>query len=217
MSYYGRILSVTNRNEAAISVLRESIDMAGRYAGPDSPVAIQARVFLGEALLANGAHAEGASTLAQAHDSALAHYGAANPLTLRTEIAVAQLAAGDGNYQLAQPQLIEAVAGLRKVGAQGAATLAMALEALGTVESAQGLSADALAALQEAVAIRERTPDDIWELAQARERLGEALAKSGSTSAPAMLKKASLDLESQLGANHPQTLRAKAALAKAGA
>jgi eukaryotic-like serine/threonine-protein kinase len=215
MSYYGRILAVTNRNEAAISVLRESTDMAGRYAGPDSPVAIQARVFLGEALLANGAHAEAVSTLTQVHESALAHYGAANPLTLRTEIAVAQLAASDGNYQVAQPQLTEAVAGLRKVGAQGAATLAMALEALGTVESAQGQTADALAVLQEAVAIREKTPDDIWELAQARERLGEALTKSGSTSAPAMLKKAALDLELQLGANHPQTLRAKAALARA--
>jgi eukaryotic-like serine/threonine-protein kinase len=212
MSYYGRILAVTNRNEAAISVLREAIVMASRYAGPDSPVAIQARVFLGEALLANGTRSEAASTLTQAHDSALAHYGAANPLTLRTEIAVAQLAASDGNFRAAQPQLIEAVAGLRKLGAQSATTLAMALEALGTVESVQGQSADALAALQEAVAIREKTPDDIWELAQVRERLGEALAKSGSASAPAMLKKASLDLESQLGANHPQTLRAKAAI-----
>jgi hypothetical protein len=32
-----------------------------------------------------------------------------------------------------------------------------------------------------------------------------------------MLKKASIDLESQLGANHPQTLRAKLALQRAGA
>jgi eukaryotic-like serine/threonine-protein kinase len=217
MSYYGRILSITNRNGPAISVLRESMDMASRYAGPDSPVAIQARTFLGEALAANGAHEEATSILTKAHDSALAHYGVINPLTLRAEISVAQLAASDGNYQTAQPQLAEAVAGLRKLGAQSAATLAMALEALGTVESAQGRTADAETLLREAVEIREKTPDDIWELAQAQERLGENLAKSGSAAAPAMLKKASVDLESQLGANHPQTARAKAALARTGA
>ena len=81
----------------------------------------------------------------------------------------------------------------------------------------QGRNADAETVLKEAVSIREKTPEDIWELAIAQERLGEALAKSGSPAAPALLKKASIDLESQLGANHPQTLRAKAALARLGA
>jgi non-specific serine/threonine protein kinase/serine/threonine-protein kinase len=217
MSYYGRILSVTNRNEAAISVLRESIDMAARYTGPESPVTIQARVFLGEAQLANGAHADATGTLTKAHDAALAHYGVGHPLTLRTEIAVGLLAASDGNDHLADQQLTEAVAGLRKLGAQSAATLAMALEGLGSVDSAEGHAAEAEALLREAVSIREKTPDDIWELAQAQERLGEALAKSGNAGAGAMLKKARADLESQLGANHPQTLRAKAALARLGA
>ena len=214
MSYYGRILSVTNRNEPAISVLRQAAEMAGRYAGPESPVALQARIFLGEALLANAAHAEAASTLTQAHEAALKHYGAAHPLTLRAEIAVGQLAASEANYPAAQAQFAEAAAGLRKLGAQSAATLAMALENLGTVESAQGRTADAETVLKEAVSIRQGTPDDIWELAIAEERLGEALAKSGSPAASALLKKASTDLESQLGANHPQTLRAKAALAR---
>jgi non-specific serine/threonine protein kinase/serine/threonine-protein kinase len=213
MSYYGRILSVTNRNEPAISVLRQAAEMASRYAGPDSPVALQARIFLGEALLANAAHAEAASTLTQAHEAALKHYGAAHPLTLRAEIAVGQLAASEGNYPAAQAQFAEAAAGLRKSGAQSAATLAMALENLGTVESAQGRNADAATVLKEAVSIRQGTPDDIWELAIAEERLGEALAKSGSPVASALLKQASTDLESQLGTNHPQTLRAKAALA----
>jgi hypothetical protein len=217
MSYYGRILSITNRNEPAISVLRQAAEIAARYAGPDSPVALQARIFLGEALLASAAQGEAASTLKEAYQVSLAHYGPAHPLTLRAEIAVAQLAAIEGNYPLAERQLAEAGAGLRKLGAQSAATLAMALENLGSVESAQGRNADAETALKEAVSIREKTPDDIWELAQAQERLGEALAKSGSAEAPALLKKAGLDLESQLGANHPQTLRAKAALKRLGA
>ena len=64
------------------------------------------------------------------------------------------------------------------------------------MELKQGNTASASAALQEAVALREKYPDDIWELAEARERLGEALAKSGSAAAPPLLKKASQDLES---------------------
>jgi lipopolysaccharide biosynthesis regulator YciM len=172
---------------------------------------------LGEALLANAAHVEAASTLQEAYQASLAHYGAAHPLTLRAEIGAAQLAASQGNYPQAVRQLAEAGAGLRKLGAQSAATLAMALESLGTVEAAQGRNADAETVLKEAVSIREKTPDDIWELAQAQERLGEVLAKSGSAEAPALLKKASIDLEAQLGADHPQTLRAKAALKRLGA
>jgi hypothetical protein len=213
MSYYGRILSVTNRYEAAVSMLRESVDMASRYVGPDSPVAIQARTFLGEALL-GAADPQAASTLAAVRQSTLTHYGAAHPLTLRAEIATAQLAASQGNNQAAQQQYAEAVLGLRKLGVQSAANLAMALEGLGSADAALGRNGEAVSLLREAVLIREKAPDDIWELAQARERLGEALAASGSNEAPAVLKNASSDLESQLGANHPQTLRAKAALAQ---
>ncbi len=211
MSYYGRILSITNRNEAAISILRQAAEMAARYAGSDSPLALQARIFLGEALL-TADQSDAAGTLKASYQAASAHYGPAHPLTLRAEIALAQLAVSKGDYPQAERQFAEAGAGLRKFGAQSAATLAMALEGLGSVESAQGRQSEAQAALREAVSIRERTPDDVWELAQAQERLAEVLAKSGSAEAPALLKKASVDLESQLGANHPQTLRAKAAL-----
>jgi hypothetical protein len=70
------------------------------------------------------------------------------------------------------------------------------------------------ATLKEAVAIREKSPEDLWELARARERLGEMLLKAGSAAAPDTLKKAAHDLESQLGADHPETMRAKAALAR---
>lgn len=68
--------------------------------------------------------------------------------------------------------------------------------------------------VNEAVAIREQSPNDLWELAEARERLGETLLKAENAAAPDLLKKAAHDLESQLGADHPQTLRAKAALAR---
>jgi predicted Ser/Thr protein kinase len=213
MGYYGKLLSITNRNEPAISVLREANDLAVRYAGAGSPLAIQNRIFLGEAQLAIGDQQQASVSLNAAHDAALAQYGAAHPLALRTQLALAQWAAAAGDYENAQAQLQPTVAGLRKLGAQGESNLAQALESLGDVELKQGKSALASVTLQEAVALREKYPDDTWELAEARERLGEALARGGSDAAPAILKKAAQDLESQLGANHPQTLRAKAALA----
>lgn len=81
------------------------------------------------------------------------------------------------------------------------------------MQSSKGEIQQADVSLREAVALREKSPDDLWELAQARERLGETLFKSGSDAAPALLKKAARDLESELGADHPQTLRARSALA----
>jgi non-specific serine/threonine protein kinase/serine/threonine-protein kinase len=215
MGYYGKVLSITNRNEPAISVLREATDLGVRYAGAGSPVAIQNRLFLGEAQLAIGDQQQAAVTLNAAHDAALAQYGAAHPLTLRTQLALAQLIAVAGDYEKAQTQLLATVAGLRKLGAQGESNLALALESLGDAEAHLGQIESASATLKEAVAIREKSPDDLWEMAQARERLGETLLKAGSAAAPDLLMKAAHDLESQLGADHPQTLRAKAALARA--
>jgi tetratricopeptide (TPR) repeat protein len=220
LGYYGKVLSITNRNEPAISVLRQATDLGVRYAGGASPVAIQNRLFLGEAQLAIGDRQQAAAALTAAHDAALAQYGAAHPLSLRTQLALAQLAAAAGDYEKARVQSQAAVEGLRKLGAQGESNLALALESLGDEESHLGRLAEAGAALKEAVAIREKTPDDLWELAEARERLGENLLKAGSAAAAGsgeahdLLAKAAHDLESQLGADHPQTLRAKAALSR---
>jgi tetratricopeptide (TPR) repeat protein len=213
MGYYGKLLSITNRNEPAISVLLDATALGERYAGAASPLAIQNRLFLGEAQLAIGDQQKAGVTLSAAHDAALAEYGASHPLTLRSQLALAQLAAA-GNDEKAQGQLRATVEGMRKLGAQGESNLAQALEALGEGQSRLGRLDQASATLKEAVAIREKSPDDLWELAQARERLGEALLMAGDPAAPDLLKQAAHDLESQLGADHPQTLRAKQALAK---
>jgi predicted Ser/Thr protein kinase len=214
MGYYGRLLSITNRNEPAISVLHEATDLAVRYAGANSPLAIQNRVFLGEAQLAIGDQQQAAVSLNTAHDSALAQYGATHPLTLRTQLALAERAAGAGDFESAETLLQPTVEGLRKLGPQGEPNLAQALEVLGDAALHLGQNQLAGATLREAVTIREKSPDDLWELALARERLGETLAQDGSAAAPEILKKAAHDLESQLGADHPETLRAKAAVAR---
>jgi tetratricopeptide (TPR) repeat protein len=214
LGYYGKVLSITNRNEPAISVLRQATDLGVRYAGAGSPVAVQNRLSLGEAQLAIADVQQAAATLTGAHDAALAKYGAAHLLTLRTQLALAQVAAAGGDHDKARVQLQTTVEGLRKLGAQGESNLAQALESLGDEESQLGQLAEAGVMLKEAVAIREKSPDDLWELAEARERLGETLLKAGGAAAPDLLKKAARDLESQLGADHPQTLRAKSALSR---
>jgi non-specific serine/threonine protein kinase/serine/threonine-protein kinase len=224
MGYYGRVLAITNRNSLAVADLREATDIAVRYAGAGSPLAVQNRLFLGEAQLSLGDQAAAGVTLAAAHDAAAGQYGSAHALTLRTALGLAELSQAAGDLPKAQLQLLDIVAGLRTLGAQNESILALALVTLGDVELSQGQFAPASKHLQEAVALREKTPDDLWELAQARERLGETLLKSAGAgagavvgagaAAPALLKKAAQDLETQLGANHPETLRAKAAVAQ---
>lgn len=213
MGYYGRVLSITNRAPLAVGVLHEASDLANRYAGPASPVAILDRLYLGEAEATSGDAKAAALTLSAAHDTALAQYGAGHLLVLRTQLALAQLAADRGEYDHALAELSAATGALRKLGAQSETTLAQALEATGSACLSAGRSADAVAPLREAVGIREKSPEDLWELAQARERLGEALAPSGG-GALELLQNAARDLESQLGASHPATLRAKQAVAR---
>jgi hypothetical protein len=153
--------------------------------------------------------------LAAAHDAALAQYGAAHLLSLRTELALLQVDLSLGSYQDAARQLGPVVERLKSLGVQGEPIRAQALETLGTAFLGDHRHKDAAAVLQEAVDIRVKAPSDIWELALAQERLGEALAGLGERAAADMLKNAARDLESQLGASHPETMRAAAALANA--
>ena len=219
LGYYGKALYLTNRIEPALAVLREASDMAGRYAGDASPVALQNRLFLGEAQLAAGDARAAAATLGAARDAALAQYGAAHVLTLRIQLALAQSAAAGGAD--ARAALQAAVAGLRHLGPTAETNLAQALLALGEVQMKRSEIAQAQATFKEAVALREKSPEDRWESAEARERLGEALAlRSGDGSGDAaadLLRGAARDLETELGAAHPQTVRAKNALARLAA
>jgi non-specific serine/threonine protein kinase/serine/threonine-protein kinase len=236
MGYYGKLLSITNRNSEAIAVLREAIDLGVRYAGAGSPLDVQNRIFLGEAEFSLGDLKAAAATLGATHDMALKQYGGANLSTLRAELALAQVEAAAGQaaggqaaggqaavgqaagghaaagQAAALAHLTDAVAGLRKLGSSGEANLARALTLLGELHLRLGQVTDAGADLREALALREKYPEDVWELAQVRERLGESLAAGHSAAAAPLLQQAARDLEAQLGADHPETLRAKAAM-----
>jgi eukaryotic-like serine/threonine-protein kinase len=215
MGYYGKLLSITDRSGLAISTLREAVELGTRFAGKNSPVTLQDTLFLGEAELAAGDLPAAQLTLVSAHDAAVAQYGANHALTLRSELALAQVASAQGHNPEAETQLVAIVAGLRKLGAASEANLAQALEALGEVQIAQGRAQPAIAALQEAVALRAKSHDQTWELAKAHERLGEAFELSGDSAASsALLQQALVSLTEALGATNPQTLRAKSALAR---
>lgn len=213
LGYYGKLLTITDRTAAAIDQLHQGVSLANQYAGANSPVGLLNRLFLGEAELAASQLAQAGATLAAAHEAAIAQYGPMHPLSLRTQLALAQVRGAAGHDSEAHAQLSAVVASLRKAGAQGEPSLAQALQALGEVQLREHQTPQAVAALREAVALREKIHLPTWDLAEAQERLGEALAASGSDAAPAMLKKAAQALESQLGSSHPETLRAKAAVA----
>ncbi len=131
MSYYGRILSITNRNEpgnqhaAAIGGHRGPLRrtrQSGRASGAD---------ILGRSAVGSGNQSEASGMLKEAYQDSLAHYGAAHPLTLRAEIAVGQLAASEGNYPRRSGSLPRPARDCANSARKARPRLAMALEELG--------------------------------------------------------------------------------------
>jgi len=217
MGYYGRLLTITNRQAQAVATLKEAAALGERYAGESSPLALQNRLFLGEAQLGAGDIAGARATLEAAHGVSLGQYGPSHVLTQRAALALARVDLAEGNVDTARAQLLQVVAALRRLGPQAEANLTEALVALGETELTRGRPQEARAPLAEAVALREKNGSQSWDLAEARERLGEALAALGDGGgARALLQQAASTLETQLGANHPQTLRARRALQAMG-
>jgi tetratricopeptide (TPR) repeat protein len=215
MGYYGKILTVTGRQAQAAATLTTAVEMATRYSGATSPLTLQNRLFLGEAQHAGGDDATARATLEAVLRDALAHYGDKHALTLRSEMALAQLDSAAGRNANATARLQPVVATLRGLGAPAQATLAQALVALGDIELADHDAASATAELEEALRLRSADWAQNWELAQARERLGEALAARGSSDAArTLIATAEATLQTQLGADHPETRRARRALAR---
>jgi eukaryotic-like serine/threonine-protein kinase len=214
MGYYGKVLSIENRIPEAVGVLRDGVRLAGQYAGQKSLVTVQNEIFLGEAQSASGDAATARATLEGARDAALSQYGQLHPLTLRAQLALAQLAATTGNAKEASAQLAPVVANLRSLGAPARAYLAKALETQGELNLAHGDTQAAVDFLSEAVQLQKQARDQTWESAVTRERLGEASLTLRHTEAVGLLREAEHDLEAELGPNHPQTLRAEHALAQ---
>ncbi len=209
---YGRVLLITRRPAQALPILREATDLGVQYAGSASPVAVQNRILLGEAQLALGDRVAAQATLTADEKAAIAQYGANNQWSLRTQLALARLGMAEGHASEAQSQLSAILPALRRNGLQMAGELEEALRTLGEVFVAEGRTREAIPLLREAVAVGEGSRDSSWELAIARERLGEALAANTDAAAHDLLQAAFSTLEEQLGAAHPETVRAQRAL-----
>lgn len=137
MGYYGKTLSVTGRQDPAIEALTAAVDIGGRYAGADSPVTLQNRLFMGEAQLAKGYSTAARATLDAVRQTALDHYGAGFPLSLRSQIALASVDELEAHFAAAAARLPPVIDALRKLGPSGSSTLSQALVVSGEVELAR--------------------------------------------------------------------------------
>jgi hypothetical protein len=127
-------------------------------------------------------------------------------------LAQARLALAKDDAERAANEAAALFEPLRDIGTTARPVLAQALVARGEALMAERKPNDAVPLLTEAVRIREALLwDQSWELAEARARLGEALG-ARDTRGRQLLTKALTVLESQLGAQHPQTVRARRAL-----
>jgi non-specific serine/threonine protein kinase/serine/threonine-protein kinase len=134
---YGKLLLLTHRSGQALTTLREAADLGTRYAGPASPVAVQNRLFLGEAQLAAGDRPAARATLTADYEAAKSQYGVDNPLTLRTQIALARLMVEEGHGADAQAQLRAIIPALRRNGVQMQGELAEVQELLAKLSEAR--------------------------------------------------------------------------------
>jgi hypothetical protein len=103
---------------------------------------------------------------------------------------------------------------LRALGDHAVADLAGALLARGELELEASEPQRAVATLREALALEEQAQGPTWQLAVARERLGESLAVERAPEAAGLLRDAERVLAEQLGARHTETLRARRMLAR---
>lgn len=214
MGLYGAALAAEGHLAEALGVLQTAADMAAKFVGIGSPLAIQNRLFLTDALTLSGDLPRARELAARNLELAIEHVGPSGLLTLRVRMSQARIELEAGHADAAQAQFAELLDPLRRAGRPGLPLAAQALIGSGEALLAQSWAADAVAPLREAVELRQRLLwDQSWELAQAHVRLGEAFKRSKATGATELLDQGAATLATQLGNDHPQVLRARRVLA----
>jgi hypothetical protein len=214
MGLYAEVLTLTNRGAQGLQVASEAVELATRYAGASSPVALQNRMFLADAQFATGdLKAARAGSLA-AYESARAQFGPNDLATLRVQATVANLRFAAGDAAGARAQLVAIATQLRDLGGRADSALARVLQYVGEIDLATGKPGDAIGSLQEAIAVLSRFAESGCNVALARERLGEALIAAKRPGAADVLNQAVSVLSTELGEEHPETVRARSALHK---
>jgi tetratricopeptide (TPR) repeat protein len=211
MGVYADLLTLTGRSTEALPIAKEAVEMSLRYAGRSSPVALQNLCFLANAQSAAGDSKSARATLIGARDAAEAQYGAKHLATLRARMALAYLDFKQGDASSARAQLVAIIARLRELGDRANSILAQSLQYLGEAQMAVS-PGDAIETLREAAGVLDRFAASGWNAGVVHERLGEALSAAGRPGAPEELTQAVRILSAELGENHSETRRARAAL-----
>jgi non-specific serine/threonine protein kinase/serine/threonine-protein kinase len=214
LGQYGRLLTIQGQYGRAIETLREAVDLAARYTTPNGPMTLQNRLFLGEAQLDNGDRDAARITLTAARDATPSQTGLPALPWLTARLLLARVASASGQVDAARTEFDAVCIALRALGEHAVTDLAGTLLARGEFELQASEPQRAAETLREAVALEEKTQGPTWQLAVARERLGESLAVDRLPEASGLLRDAERVLAEQLGPRHSETLRARRMLAR---
>jgi non-specific serine/threonine protein kinase/serine/threonine-protein kinase len=219
MGLYGEVLTVGGRAVQSLPIAKEAVEVATRYAGASSPVALQNGLFLADAQSATGDQKGARATLVTDRDAAAGQYGAKNLATLRARTALANFdfreAAGAGSggaAGAARAELVSVIAQLTELGTRGDTFRAQALQYVGEIDLAAGNPVLAAESLRAAIAIWSQFAAQGWNVGIARERRGEALVAAKQGGAAEELSRAVQILSAELGPEHPEAVRANTAL-----
>jgi serine/threonine-protein kinase len=175
---------------------------------------VQNRTFLAEAHAASGQQQRAVQIADEALALARKQFGDDHFFAQRAQLAQAKLTASQKPPSQSAAEFAEVITKLRAAGPAAQLALTQALVAQGELLIEQGRAAEAMPVLDEAVRLREQVMwEQSWELAEARARLGEAQLAAGKPEGKRLIEQSISTLESQLGRDHPQTARARRAIA----
>jgi tetratricopeptide (TPR) repeat protein len=214
MGQYGALKTALGYPEQALPILEQAERMAVKFTAPASALHLLNRVYLAEAHHAAGDEQRAADLITETLAMARKQFGPDHLYANRVQLSKSKLLASRQSPEQTVAELMEVTAKLRTQGPAAQPPLALALVTQGDLLLRQQRAADALPLLEEAVRIREQTMwSESWELAEARARLGEAQLAVGKPDGKQLIEQAASTLQQRLGPDHPQTLRARQAIA----
>lgn len=214
MGQYGALKTALGYPEQALPILEQAERMAVKFTAPASALHLLNRVYLAEAHHAAGDEQRAADLITETLAMARKQFGPDHLYAYRVQLSKSKLLASRQSPEQTLAELMEVTAKLRTQGPAAQPPLALALVTQGDLFLKHQRAADALPLLEEAVQIREQTMwSESWELAEARARLGEAQLAVGKPEGKQLIEQAASTLQQRLGPDHPQTLRARQAIA----
>jgi eukaryotic-like serine/threonine-protein kinase len=213
MGQYGSLKTALGHADQALPILEEAERMAVKFTAPASALHLLNRIYLAEAHQALGQQQRAAEIAIETLAMARKQFGPDHIYALRVRLSTTKLLAYRQSPAQTLADLAEIATKLRAQGAAAQPPLTQTLIAQGDLLTQQQRAREALPLLEEAVRIRQQTMwEKSWELAEARARLGEAQLAIGNPQGKQLIEQSAAILQSQLGPNHPQTLRARRAM-----